>query len=409
MRNWIVGLAACLAAVLPAAAGVGAWTALPSPSANGSALIYSIAGHPTNPSLRYAGTQAGMYVSYDGGQSWLARNSGIAPTPAGYLSINDLAVTASTIYIAPHFLQKSLDGGSSWQRTGWVSENPQALVLAVDPGNPAVVYAGSNQGVYKSSDSAATWKYLAGNSPVYALAIDPQNPAVLFRSVASGIYRTTDAGLSWTQVSSKLTSVKTIVVDPRNSMTVFAGTSGSGVYKSSDGGNTWTAFNRCLPQGRCAPLSLDSSWVRSIVFDPGNPAIVYLGAGEGLYKSVNGGASWTQANNGPIGITAMMLDPTRADTVIGAYSGKLYSYTFPALSDAERIFNWAEATYPQFFAPSGAPTQSVAGYLARYYSTTGNYLGSLDGSVYVYGAVFGGLALVGTTDVLLPLAIAAGY
>lgn len=409
MKKLIVVAAIALAAALPAAAGIGAWTALPSPGPSSGTLIYTIAGHPANPLLRYAGTQAGVYISRDGGLSWAASNHGIAPTPAGYVGINDLAVTASTIYIAPQYLQKSIDGGSTWLRTGWVSENPQALVLATDPHNAAVVYAGSNSGVYKSSDSAASWKYLSGTLPVTALAVDPQNPAVVLRAVASGIVRSIDAGANWTQVNSTLTSVKTIAFDPRHPGIVYAGTTGAGVHRSSDGGISWAAVNRCLPQGRCAPLTLDAASVRSIAFDAGNPAVVYLGATEGLYKSIDGGASWTQANNGPIGVSAMMLDPLRADTLIAAWGGKLYSYTFATLSDSDRIFNWAEATYPQVFAPAGAATQTISGYKARHYAATGSYLGSSGGNVYVYGAAFGGLVLVGTSEALLQMAAAAGY
>lgn len=405
MRSFVVLLAA-LCALSHAWAGSDAWTSLPSPNANSSAMINALAAHPTNAQTRYAATQAGVYVSRNGGLSWQLSNSGIVPTPAGYFDVGSIAVTAQSIYITPNFLQKSTDGGSSWVRTGWVSENPQALVLAVDPKNATVVYAGSNQGVYKSSDGAVTWKYLTGASPVYALALDPSNPQVLFRAVSAGIYRTLDGGLSWSQVSSKLTSVRTIVVDPNSSAIVYAGTSGSGVYKSIDGGASWNPINRCI--GRCAPLTLDGGWVNSIVVDSGRSSLVYLGTLSGLYKSVDGGANWTQANNGPIGVTTMMLDPLTPNTVIAAYEAKLYSYTFTTTSDWDRIFNWAQAAYPQYFAPAAA-TQLISGYQARYYSATQTYLGALNGNVYVYGAIFGGLLFVGTTADLLPLAAVAGY
>jgi photosystem II stability/assembly factor-like uncharacterized protein len=321
MRAVLAGLLALSAffAAGPSRAGIEAWTPLPSPGGGNSTLIYVIAANPTDASKRYAATQAGMYVSRDGGQSWTKSNTGIQPSPAGYTSVNDLAVTGSTLYITPTFLQKSIDGGASWQRTGWVSENPFATVLAVDPKNPNVVYAGANAGVYKSSDGAATWQYLSGTLTVNAITVDPGNPQVVFRAVSSGIFRSTDAGKSWSQVSTQLTSVRTLVVDPKNSMNVYAGTSGAGVYKSSDGGGTWKAINRCLPQGRCAPLTLDGEWVKSIVVDPGNPQLVYLGSSNGLYKSTDGGASWTQANNGPLGVTTMMLDPVNRDTVISAW------------------------------------------------------------------------------------------
>ena len=382
-------------------AGVGAWTSLPGPG-NAAGIVNVIAGHPTDATRRYLATQGGMYVSHDAGGTWQLSNSGIAPTPAGYYGVTDMAVTASLVYITPWFLQKSTNRGSAWVRTGWVTENPQALVLAVDPRNETTVYAGANQGVYKSSDAGATWKYLAGNSPVSALAVDPGNPSVLFRGVSSGIYRTQDGGLTWTQVNSQL-SVHTFAFGSADSQTIYAGTNGSGVWKSTDGGSTWKASNRCTAP--CSPTTLDNLFVTRIIVAGGT---VYLGSSNGLYKSVDGGANWTQANNGPIGVTSMMLDPLKADTIIASYGNKLYTYTFPGAADWDRIFNWAEATYPQFF-PGHVTTQAIAPYQARYYAGTNTYLGALDGKLYVYGPAFGGLLYAGTTAQLLPLAAAAGY
>lgn len=402
MRAFFSGLAA-LCAALPAWAGIDAWTSLPSPP--GNPIVAALGRHPTNASMHYAATQDGMFVSPNGGLSWAASNSGIAKTPAGYVGVNDMAITSAGIYITPYFLQKSNDSGTTWARTGWVTENPQALVLAVDPKSPSTVYAGANRGVYKSSDGGATWKYLAGNLQVYALAVDPGNPSVVFRAVETGIYRSSDAGLSWSQVSAQLTSVKTIVVDPNNSAIVYAGTNASGVYKSTDGGSSWKPINHCIPQDRCSPTTMNDIWVTSIIVDSGT---VYLGSSSGLYKSVDGGANWSQANNGPIGVTTMMRDPGKADTIIAAYGGKLYSYTFGTPSDSDRIFNWAQATYPQYFAPA-AQTQAMSGYQARYYSATQTYLGTQNGNVYVYGAMFGGMMFVGTTAQLLPTVSAAGY
>jgi len=403
MRKLLTGLAIA-AAMVPAWAGLDAWTTLPSP-ANGGTLINVVGTHPGNASTFYAGTDKGFYVSRDGGRSWQQSNGGIEPSPAGYRHVTDLAITGSLLYITPSFLQKSIDGGSSWQRTGWVSENPFATMLAVHPSNPNTVYAGTNKGVYKSTDAGGTWSWVHGTLSVDAITVAPGNPQLLFRAVSTGIFRSTDAGANWNQVSAQLTSVKTIVVDPRNDAIVYAGTNASGVYKSTDGGSTWTAMNRCTPG--CAPSTMNGIWVKSIVVDPGNSNIVYLGATEGLYKSTDGGANWTQANNGPIGVTTMMLDPLNANTIIGAWGGQLYSYTFRA-ADHDRIFNWAEAAYPAYFHPPAA-TQAISGYQARYYSGTGIYVGSQGGRIYVYGTIFGGLVDVGATADLLSLAAAAGY
>lgn len=334
---YILGLVA-LFAVAPVWAGMGSWSSMASPALKGSnVIVYKLARHPTNALVRYAATQNGMYKSTDGGASWQAANTGITPSPAGYVGVNDMAIdpqNPQNIYIAPYYLQKSVDGGNAWSRTGWVTENPQAYMLAIDPKTPTTLYAGSNHGIYKSTDGASTWKYMTGTKVAYALAIDPNNPAVLYEAVSSGLFKSSDGGASLSPINSNLTSVKTIAVDPRNSANIYVGTFGSGVYKSSDGGTTWNAANQCYPVNGNA-TSLNNATVEVFVFDAADSSIIYLGAGDGIYKSVDGGAHWTQANNGPMnGASTLMLDPSDPATVIAGNNYGIFSYTFPTTATA---------------------------------------------------------------------------
>jgi len=70
-------------------------------------------------------------------------------------------------------------------------------------------------------------------------------------------------------------------------------------------------------------------------------------------------------------------------------------------TNINRLFDWAETNYPQFFAPAGQSSFEYAGYIVRYYSDTNNYVGIKDGQVYVYGNIFGGLKDVGSFESLL--------
>ncbi len=79
----------------------------------------------------------------------------------------------------------------------------------------------------------------------------------------------------------------------------------------------------------------------------------------------------------------------------------LFSILFPTmllasnLSDSNKLFDFAENIYPEFFSPSGSSTFDLEGYLVRYYSETNNYIGTKNGGVYVYGDIFNGLLNVG--------------
>ncbi len=140
---------------------------------------------------------------------------------------------------------------------------------------------------------------------VVAVAGVPGDPAAFyFGSVDGGIWKTTDAGVVWTPIfdGQPVASIGALAVAPSDPKTIYAGTgetdirsdlsTGNGVYKSTDGGATWTHIGM-----------EDTRQVSRIVIDPRNPAIVYVGAlghaygpneERGVYKSVDGGTHWTR-------------------------------------------------------------------------------------------------------------------
>jgi len=139
---------------------------------------------------------------------------------------------------------------------------------------------------------------------------------------------------------------KPIAVDPSNPQIVYVGSDkGGGLYKSIDGGNSWNSINDGLPHLNW-PLSSKYWSISAIAIAPSNPDIVYVGTtdvnpyhswvphGMGIYKSVNGVASWTPAN-GIDGeqfpkhpISSMVVDPTNVDTVyVGTIAGGIWQTT----------------------------------------------------------------------------------
>jgi len=199
--------------------------------------------------------------------------------------------------------------------------------LAVDPGDPRIVYAGTaGGGVFKSVDGGATWSAASRglvDHRILALAIDPHAPATLYAATASGVYKSIDGGVSWTRASrglpapppfcgcGSLLTVFALAVD--RSGVVYAG--GSGVSKSVDGGSHWGPATAGLSLG-----------VVSLAIDPLDQRTLYAGTSQGVYKSRNRGASWSPAavGGGPPAATALALDPRvpgtlYAGTVAGVY------------------------------------------------------------------------------------------
>ncbi len=163
------------------------------------------------------------------------------------------------------------------------------------------------------------------------IVIHPRDKAVWYVAVGSGgVWKTVNAGTTWTPIfdSQGSYSIGCVALDPRNPETVWVGTGenvsgrhvgyGDGVYKSLNGGRTWT--NMGLPK---------SEHIARILVDPRDSAVVYVAAegplwspgGErGLYKSTDGGKTWAASLSiGPdTGVASAAFDPADPDTIYAA-------------------------------------------------------------------------------------------
>jgi photosystem II stability/assembly factor-like uncharacterized protein len=120
---------------------------------------------------------------------------------------------------------------------------------------------------------------------VTTLIIDPQSSATLYLITGAllpttlsafndELLKSTDGGASWFSSDTGLAAIRALAIDPRNTSTLYAGTTGSGVFRSADGGATWTAVNSDL-----STLS-----VTALALDPRNSSTVYAGtAGGGVF------------------------------------------------------------------------------------------------------------------------------
>lgn len=130
-----------------------------------------------------------------------------------------------------------------------------------------------------------------GTGRISAVAVLPSNEQVIYAgSPGGGLWRTTNGGTNWqplTDNNSNWMSIFAITIDPGNQNVIYVGTSGAGILKSTDGGNT------LLPAG-----SGPGGTVRKILIHPSNTNIVFAACTNGIWRSVNAGASWTQVHSG---------------------------------------------------------------------------------------------------------------
>ena len=147
-------------------------------------------------------------------------------------------------------IYKSQDGGMTFSPMPSALDGINVRRLVVDPANADIVYAATTNGVYKSSNGAASWTRIGslGGNNIEALAIDPLQPGyIIAGEIFGGIWMSTNGGANWTGplntgFNSPNPYISSLVVDPVNPNTVFAGDLYSGVYRSLDKGVTWAAF-----------------------------------------------------------------------------------------------------------------------------------------------------------------------
>ena len=230
-------------------------------------------------------------------------------------------------------LWKTMDGGITWKPVtdGQITSSSIGAV-AVAESNPDIVYIGGGEtqlrgsitqgdGVYKSTDAGKTWKHL-GLEETQAIArirVHPTNPDLVYVAALGhpygdneqrGVFRSKDGGETWEKVLyvSPKAGAADLIIDRTNPQVLYASTwqvyrkawkmwgggPFSGLYKSTDGGDTWTELteNPGMPEGPIGKIGVTVS--------PVNPqrvfAIVEANEG-GVFRSDDGGATWTRTND----------------------------------------------------------------------------------------------------------------
>jgi photosystem II stability/assembly factor-like uncharacterized protein len=206
--------------------------------------------------------------------------------------------------------------------------------IGVADSNPDIVWVGTGsaairsnviigRGVYRSLDAGKTWKLvgLRDAGQIGSVVIHPTNPDIVWVAALGspygptderGVFKTTDGGKSWTRVLfvNRETGARVVAINPRNPNELYAGmyrgfrkgwdiisggpATEGGIYKSVDGGATWGKLSAGLPGNLIGKIDIDVA--------PSRPSVVYAmveapGPEGGLYRSDNAGGTWAMVNN----------------------------------------------------------------------------------------------------------------
>ncbi len=229
--------------------------------------------------------------------------------------------------------------------------------ITIDQDHPDTVWVGTGEtwvrnsvsvgtGIYKSTNGGTTWKLkgLEQSERISDILINPENPDIIFVGALGhlwnaneerGVYKTIDGGTTWEKILyvDSNTGCADLAMDPENPEVIYAsmwdyrrepdfftsGGPGSGLYKSNDGGESWSKIHQGLPDETLGRMA--------VAVAPSNGEVLYLSVEtkdkykKGLYRSSDSGASWKKINSDfnntvrPFYFSNITIDPTN-DSVV---------------------------------------------------------------------------------------------
>ncbi|MCB9282962.1 MAG: hypothetical protein H6563_02725 [Lewinellaceae bacterium] len=280
------------------------------------------------------------------------RSIGPAVMSGRVTSITGVNSDHRTFYIgaANGGVWKTNNGGGYFQPI--FDEQPQSIgSIAVDQAHPDTIWVGTGEpwvrnstsvgtGLYRTTNGGKTWNLvgLENSERISNIILDPNDPATIYVAVQGhlwnanedrGLYKSTDFGQTWERILyvDANTGCADLSMDPTNPDVLYAsmwdhrrypdffqsGGPGSGLYKTTDGGKTWTRLTKDLPEGQLGRMA--------VAVAPSNPEVVYLTVeceqkeGKGLYRSDDAGQSWKKVSTDfnvtvrPFYFARLVVDP----------------------------------------------------------------------------------------------------
>ena len=325
----------------------------------------------------FGGAGGGVWKTSDGGTSWVNVTDGSFGGSIGAVAVSEW--DPNVVYVGGgektvrgnvshgDGMWKSTDGGKTWKHVG-LADSRRIPRIRVHPKNPDLVYVAAlghlfgpseERGIFRSADGGETWEkilYVSDEVGAVDLAMDPSNPRVLYASFwrvkrtpyslesggeGSGLWKSVDGGDNWTEITGNkglpqgTIGISGITVSPTNNQNVYAiiEAEEGGVFRSRDGGETWTKTNddRSLRQRAwyytriyADPASEDAVYVLNVRFhhskdggksfrqirvphgdnhdlwiDPGDPMRLVQSNDGGANVSYDGGETWSVQSNQP--------------------------------------------------------------------------------------------------------------
>ncbi len=249
----------------------------------------------------------------------------------------DIQEMYAAVYSIPAQIYKSDDSGQNWRLIALLNTSLNAISIA--PSSPNIVYVLGFTSIFKSADRGVTWKEYPLGPSRYAdsgeIAVSRSNADLVYAcgyysysslNTCMAVFKSSNGGESWSTIplssSSNAGYSFSLAVDPTDDSVLYvggydseAGRMTGRLFKSVNGGDSWTVITGSI-EGNPDAIDIDAA----------NPSKIFVGSTWGVFRSSDGGQSWSSAGISSA-VTALAIDSSNPDIVFAGSTGTCYRST----------------------------------------------------------------------------------
>jgi photosystem II stability/assembly factor-like uncharacterized protein len=315
-------------------------------------VAYEIRIAPSNASVIYASGN-GVHRSTNGGASWrYMGGAAYSPITIDPIAADMLYGTIPFSVAMTYIIYKSTDGGLTWSGLRTIASATALPFIQIDLSPQRVVYTSTSNQFLRSYNQGETWEEIQVPAIPRSLAIAHDNPDLLYIGTWEGVYKSSDRGQTWQLLGfSDSRRNLSILLDPMDSQTAYLRIGELGFYKSTNGGEDWAEKNNGL---------IGRRWVTPTAINPRNSQEIFLATEYGIFRTKDGGENWHPLSPAPPSdtISTMCFDTTGNTLFIGSsYFPGVYRLDFvtSVAEDSDKFLPHSfmlRQNYPNPFNPS---------------------------------------------------------